>query len=279
MSETSNNYITLESHYYGLSGAAIKYQTRNSCAESTGRILERIGHILFPGEEVQVYVLPAEDGCHLDRFWIKAQESPIAATGVLVTFFGTVVILPGQISQIITDTSTRSLNESQIRTNDSQEELNRLQAEALKSDLDERLGNNSVTTEQCLAVVENAEIRRGKNKLFRQLHSDSEINSEKFVAKSGNEVITEIDIHREQFESYIEPIVNEESEVVIEVSAIIEIIGPITRQSQSGHGIKWKGLYHGEDLTYQERVVLSAAEAIEFYISDNLNGGLLDGIE
>lgn len=190
----------LESHYYGLNGSAIKYLTRNICADATAKILEEVAATLFPNEKIEIYVLPAQDGCHLDSFWIKAKK-PL---GVITVTAGTLLLYGTQVSQLFTDASTRELGKSQIQVNQSQEELNKLQIEQLKKEADKHSPETEITADQLQKVFESQEIKRNRNRHFRQLQADGEIKKEKFVAKSGETVISEKTIESVDFGKYIE---------------------------------------------------------------------------
>ncbi|MCK4635363.1 MAG: hypothetical protein KAT32_00715 [Candidatus Moranbacteria bacterium] len=188
MNEVLENSAILESHYYGKNGSAIKYQTRNICSDATAKILEEMAKILFPKEDVRIYVLPAKDGCHQDSFLIKFSKNPMAVTisGILLT------ALLAHLSP---------LTQSTIKVNNSQNELNELEMK-LKKDLDKNDVRDADSKIE--ALIKNDEIKENTDRHFRQLQKDSEIIKEKFIAKSENEVIAEKTIERDDFKKYIE---------------------------------------------------------------------------
>jgi len=168
--------------------------------------LEELAKKLFPEEEIEVYVIPAQDGCHQDSFWIKVKENPLV-TGLLIAFFSAVATLPNHISQIVTDSSTRQLNKSQI-------ELNALQAEQIKAELDKNIPDNKITLEQCRSLLTSEEIKKQRSRHFEQLQVDGEIKKEKFVAKAGmNKVLQEKTIESIDFPKYVESLPPSESTI------------------------------------------------------------------
>lgn len=184
----------LENHYYWSNGPAIKYQTRNICSESTAKILEELAKILFPDEEIEIYVIPAKDWCHQDSFLIKVWKvinSPmvVAVSSVLLTAY-----------------FAYPLTNSQIQVNQTQIELNKLEIEKLKIELDKTIPKNNITDEQYKKIITNSEIKKNKNRHFEQLRDDYDIKQEKIIAKQNNKVTFEKTIERKDFLQYIEVI-------------------------------------------------------------------------
>lgn len=224
MTSFSDESAILESHYYGANGSAIKYSTRNICAESTAKILEELATILFPQEEIEIYVIPAQDGCHQDSFWIKVQNNTLA-TGLMIAFFTAVATLPSHISQIITDTTTREMNRSQT-------ELNLLQAEQIKSQLNEIIPDNNISIDQCQSILTNREIKKQRSRHFEQLKTDGEIRKEKFIAKNNaNDILQEKVIESIDFGDYIGDSCSTESTIkIVEKIHKLTVIQPVNER-------------------------------------------------
>lgn len=219
----------LESHYYGINGAAIKYTTRNICSDATAKILEEIAKILFPNEEIEIYVIPAKDGCHQDTFWIKNKDA--IKVGVIISAFGIIIGLPIMISNLMTDSSTREMNESQIQTNQSQDELNKLQIEQIKKEMNEKVPNNNITIEQCQKLVSDYEIKKNTSRHFERLQIDGEIRKEKFVALDINKkVIDERTIESIDFPKYIQQIPETKTIKIIEKIHELTVIQPVNKK-------------------------------------------------
>ena len=197
-------WAILENHYYGINGPAIKYSTRNICADSTAKMLEELARILFPDEQIEIYVIPAKDWCHQDSFWIKNKDALITWTIVAIAW--AVFIIPWQISQIITDASTRRLNESQIQVNQTQKELNELQINELKFSTKQAIPSNNITDEQFGKVISSQEIKKQKNQHFQQLQKDTDIQKEQIIAKQNDRIIFDKTIESIEFPNYVEDV-------------------------------------------------------------------------
>lgn len=194
MEDILKYWTILENHYYSTNGSAIKYETRNICADSTAKILKELWKILFPNEEIEIYVIPAQDWCHQDSFLIKVWKvinSPIivAISSVLLTAY-----------------FAYPLTNSQIQVNQTQIELNNLEIEQLKKELNKTIPQNNITDEQYEKIVLSSEIKKNKNRHFEQLRDDSDIKQEKIIAKQNNQVTFEKTIERKDFLQYIEVI-------------------------------------------------------------------------
>lgn len=232
--ETTLQYnIILENHYYSTNGSAIKYNTRNICADSTAKIIEELWKILFPNEEIEVYVIPAKDWCHQDNFWIKIWKLTNNATFATVSWV------------LLTAYFAYPLTQSQIQVNQSQIELNNLQKEYLKKELNEINPKNNITDEQYEKIVTNTEIKKNKNKHFEQLRDDSDIKFEKIIAKQDNQITFEKKIERKDFLQYIEVIPKINTIKTIEKIHHLKIIKPVNDEEYKDlmwivEDINWK---------------------------------------
>lgn len=204
MEQSIKYWAILENHYFGINGPAIKYSTRNICSDATAKMLEELAKILFPDEEIEIYVIPAKDWCHQDSFWIK-NKNPLITWAILAVVWA-VFIIPWQISQIITDTSTRRLNESQIEVNQTQKDLNELQIQELKKTTNQIMSNNNITNEQYKKIIESYEIKKQKNQHFQQLQKDKDIKKEQIIAKQNDSIIFDKTIESIEFPNYIEDV-------------------------------------------------------------------------
>lgn len=192
MTELSEYSTRLESHYYGLNGSAIKYTTRNICADATAKILEEMARILFPNEEIEIYVIPAKDGCHQDNFWIKFKNVTNNAT------FATVVCV------CLTAYLGQPLTKATINYLEANTELAKKQATQIKEKIEQVMPHFNISDEQCKSLVESTTIKKNRNTHFEQLRTDKEIKKEKFIAKSNGKIVTKKTIESIDFSDYIE---------------------------------------------------------------------------
>lgn len=194
MENTIKYWAIIENHYFGISGAAIKYTTRNICADSTAKILEELAKILFPNEEMEIYVIPAKDWCHQDSFWIKFGKVTNNSTFATIAW----VLLTAYFSY--------PLVASQLTLNKSQEELTRIQIAQMKQTINKEVPSNKVTDEQYKQVVLNQEIKKQKNQHFQQLQKDTDIRKEQIVGKQDGKIIFDKTIESIEFPNYIEDV-------------------------------------------------------------------------
>ena len=151
-------------------------------------MLEEIVSILFPYEKIEIYVIPAKDGCHQDNFWIKITNNNTTATiiGVLITAF-----------------FAYPLTYSQIKVNKSEEELNQLLIEETRARIEAENLDSRITDEQYRRLIESPIIKNNRSKHFKQLQDDLDIQKEEFVAKYDQNTIQKKAIPREEFGNYI----------------------------------------------------------------------------
>lgn len=249
-------WLVLENHYYWINWSAIKYDTRNICAESTAIILEELWKILFPSEEIEIYVIPAKEGCHQDTFWLKNKDE--LKVGAILSVIWWILILPWQISQIITDNSSRELNNSQIKLNKTQEALNLLQIKKLKAELNKSVPENTITDEQYQKVIASPEIKKHKNRHFEQLQKDSDINKETIIVRKNDKISFQKTILRKDFLEYIEDIPKTNTIRIIEKIHHLTVI-----KSVNDEEYKWL-MWLFEDIQWSDKFYLHMSDE-EFY--------------
>ncbi len=211
MEDSIKFWTILENHYYSSNGSAIKYSTRNICADSTAKILEELAKILFPDDEIEIYVIPAQDWCHQDNFWIKIGNITNNATVATISWV------------LLTTYFAYPLVTAQI-------ELAWLESEKLRRELNQNNPEYNITNEQYNEVFKNNEIKKNKNKHFEQLRDDKDIIKEKIIAKQNNKIIFEKTIHRENFIDQIETIENSYTTKVIEKIHHLTVVKPVNEE-------------------------------------------------
>ena len=134
-------------------------------------MLEELAKILFPDEEIEIYVIPAQDGCHQDNFWIKIGK--ITNNATFATISG--VLLAAFLAS--------SLTRSQIELNQSQEELINLQIQQAKLELKKQNIDVLPSDTQLKQVVTSQNIKKAKSQYFSQLQKDTDIIKDQIIAK------------------------------------------------------------------------------------------------
>lgn len=273
MNNSNNLLATLESHYYGINGSAIKYKTRNICSDATANILKELSQILFPEFEVEIYVLPAKDGCHQDTFWIKLKNGTNNPMLVAVT------------TVLLTALLTKSLTESQIDVNKSQEELNQLEITRIKNKLSLVQIDTKISDDQCLQIVESEEIKKQTSRHFEQLQLDGEIEKETFISRNEHKkIISETTIESINFSKYITSFTPTEISKTIEKIHSLIVIQPVNERQHKNliwtvEDVKRKekfGVYMSDESFYElhfENIIgLTSLIARVRYTFDIVNG-------
>lgn len=246
MWDVQKYWIVLENHYYWNNWSAIKYDTRNICAESTAIILEELWKILFPSEEIEIYVIPAKDWCHQDSFLIKVGK--ILNSPMIVT-----------ISWVLLTVYFASpLTQSQLNVNTTQLEINKLQIEKLKAELNKSVPENTITDEQYQKVIASPEIKKHKNRHFEQLQKDSDINKETIIVRKNDKISFQKTILRKDFLEYIEDIPKTNTVRIIEKIHHLTVI-----KSVNDEEYKWL-MWLFEDIQWSDKFYLHMSDE-EFY--------------
>ncbi len=261
-------FVILESRF-GLSveeSNSILANTRNRCSQDLVEIIQKIAHILYPEEEFEIYFLPSEPGSFRDIIKFAKKHPKGSAIVGSVTII-TAVISTSVAYLVYNDSHESHKHDKKMWIIEDVKKCMELAQQ--KAELSEDFNVNGFPQEKIDEVCQNLSLQRKKNDRYRVLKNDANITEEETILKtSSGEILSTNNVARENFEDYIEPIVKEEGLINLEVEGIIELLGPVLKQRKEGGGIRWKGIYHGDDIRYKELQVFADGESINFYMQD-----------
>jgi len=248
-------FITIESHF-GVPDNTIRANTRNRCSEDLVQIIREIAMMLYSDEELEIFLLPPQNGSYTDIIKI------VSGTAITVTTVGTFTFayltykdthkehLHSEIIQVVDDTS---------------------KCLALKQQLYE-LGQSyeieNIPDDKLSEVCGSLKLKKLKNDRYKTLLEDDMICSEMTLVKNSNDnIVAQKKVDRIDFEKLIEAL-PEETYSKDSFEGVIELISPILMQKKEGKGIPWKGIFYGEDIKDRGIEIISNGEEVHFYMQD-----------
>lgn len=266
-----NEFITIESHFglATLEGASenhsILARTRNRCAQDLVEMINEISSILYPEEEFEVYFLPSEPGGFRDILKIVRKYpkgAVIAGMTILCTVAGTTI-------GYLTYKDSHENHEHDKKMWIIEDVKKCIELEKEKANLDEEFDISNFPQDKIDAVCGSLELQEKKNSRYRTLKNDDNITEEETILKNdSNDILMIKKVDSINFDKYIAPIVKEEGFVSLETDGLIELLGPVVRQRKEGGGIKWKGIYHGNNVIYEDKIIFTDGEGVDFYMQD-----------
>ncbi len=265
-------FVTIESHF-GLvipEGASnnhsILAKTRNRCAQNLVEMFYEIATILYPEEEFEIYFLPSEPGGFRDIFKI-VQKYPKGAAIAGITILCTVA---GTTLGYLTYKDSHESHEHDKKMWIIEDIEKCLKLEQEKSNAEEEFDISNFPKDKIDAICGNLELQRKKNDRYQTLKNDDSITEEETILKNdSNDILMIKKVGSSDFKEYITPITIEEGFINLETNGLIELLGPVVRQRKEGGGIKWKGIYHGDDIAYKDKIIFTDGDGIDFYMQDD----------
>lgn len=265
-------FVTIESHFGLLIPAedsenhSIRVITRNICSQKLVEIITQVSSILYPDEEFEIYYLPSEPGGFKDIFkFVKKHPGKTALVGNITTL----ATVAGVVIAYLNYKDDHEKHEHDKKMWIIEETKNCLELAQQRNDLSERYDINNFPQEKIDQVCNNLSLQRKKNDRYRALRDDEDIINEEIVLRTDKEgILMKKTVNQENFEEYIQPIEIEEGFIKLEIEGIIELLVPVLKQRREGGGIKWKGIYHGDAIYYEQRKVLEEGDGLDFYMQD-----------
>lgn len=268
METTKQNqeFVLIENHF-GVPGHLIRATTRNRCSSDYVEMLEEMVAILYPEEEFEIYLLPSEPGSYKDIIkFVKKHKKTIGVAGAVA---GGTIAAGGLLVAYLNYRDSHAdhvHNESMWIVDDTQKCL-ALQKEV--NELKEKYTIENFPEEKLKEVCGSLALKKKKNNVYSTLQSDDMIESNEITLKDQtDQVVASSTAKRNEFSSYIEPIIDQKFSLE-NVEGIIEIISPVVRQKQEGRGISWRGTYYGNDIVFQNISILKNGDDIDFYMQDS----------
>lgn len=253
--------IEIENHF-GVANHCIRAETRNDYYENYISIIKEISSILYSDKEFELYFQTPEIGSYKDviRFIEKNK----------ITLIGSAVIaVSGMFFAYLNyrDTHDQYLYDKGMRILDTTSKCLEL-----KNKLEE-LGQNyvidGVDDLKIDQICRSISLQKKKNSLYETLVNDKSVENNEIIIKDNNgTLINSSNITKEDFSSYINPLIDEDY-LVENISGLIELNSPVFKQKKDGRGIPWRGTYFGEAVIYKEFPILNNNEDIDFYMQDN----------
>ena len=247
--------VTLESRF-GVPENFIRANTRNKCSQDLAQIITELAIILYPDEELEVYLLPTEDGSYIDIVKI------VSGTAITVS---TVGVFAFQILTYI-DSHKEHIHSERMQVIDDTSKCF-----ALKQQLKELNGSydiDNISEEKINKVCGSLKLKKLKNDRYKALIEDDMVSSDETILKNHEkQIVLQKKVKRIDFEKHIEVLLEEEYSKE-DYEGIIELISPILRQKREGKGIPWKGTFYGEDVNEKGVNILSNGEEVNFYMQD-----------
>ena len=243
----------LESHIW-VPWGAILLNTRNICSKELVWIIYRTSKILFPEEKIEVYILPAEHGCYLEK--IKVIWGTISLVSIL--WFVWWVLTYKDSHQEAIDSHQEHQLEMMKKCLDIYDDI-----------WDEWSTDLVIDQEKISELCEDHWIRKMKNHRLQTMIGDENIQYEETVIKvDNNQILYKKKIERKSFEKMIVPL-SEDKEILIEdVEWTIELISLVVKQKKSW---KWKSrqwVYYWDDIVSNWLSVLLNGDELSFFMQD-----------
>lgn len=260
-------YITIESHFGLLDpkSHSIRAYTRNKYSDSIVTMFGEISQILCPEEDFEIYFLPPKHGSYKDIIRI-VRKNPIKTIVGTATLTATVT---GVLFTYLTYRDTHETHEhekSMWSVDDMSKCLSLMES---KVNLEKEYDLSGFPEEKINKICGNLLLRKRKNDIYQTLKDDETITNEEIILKGQDgSVLQSEKIEHNDFEKYIVSI-PAETAMIDNVNGIIELDAIVIRQRKEGKGVQWRGVYYGNTVTNNGRVLLSDGEAIGFYMQDN----------
>jgi len=258
------NFLTIESHF-GVPQNLIRVRTRNKCSDDLVGIIKIIASILYPGEEFEIFLLPAEDGSYKDVIkLLKNVKSEILKTPIVaLTTIG--ILTVGILTY--TDSHAEFLHSKKMWVIDDTAKCLSLKEQIAKLSNEYEIEN--IPDEKIKEVCGNIELKKFKNDRYKVLQNDEMISSDETIIKNPeSEIIYRKRVDRSEFDMCIEPLPENEEYRIENLEGVIELISPVLKQKKEGKGITWRGIYHGENIQERGIDILLDEEAVNFYMQD-----------
>ena len=257
----NDDYSTIEMHF-GMPGHAILANTRNKCSVNLVNMIQEVAEILYPEDEIEIYLLPSQEGSYRDTIKFVKKHKLGTAVGSIVALGGlTVAILTYKDSHEAHVHAREGwvLEDTQKRLN-LKEKLSQLQIDYEVAGIEE---------DKIKQICGNLNLKKRKNEIYSVLQKDESIESQEFILRNNEEVlIYQNTIPKSDFSNYIEPVPLDPRVLLEDREGSIELISPVVRQEKNGKGVPWKGVYYGDDIKIHSIPVLSNGDRFEFYMQD-----------
>ena len=258
------DFLTIESHF-GVPGNLIRSHTRNKCSDDFVGIISGIAKILYPEEEFEIYLLPAEDGSYTDiiRIFNNAKKELRKNPIIIVT---TVGILAVSLLNYA-DTHSQHLHDEKMQVVDDTAKCLSLKQQI--AELSKQYEIEELPEEKLNEVCGNISLKKLKNDRYKTLQEDEMVSSDETIVKnSKSEIIFVKKVERDDFECHIEALPENEKYLKQNLEGVIELESLVLRQKKEGRGIQWRGFYFGDDIKERGINIISNNEEISFYMQD-----------
>ncbi len=256
----TTDFITIESHY-GVPNKQIRAFTRNKCSSDLTEIIKLIASHLYPDEEFEILLLPAEPGSYKDVLKIIKKKPLETAT----TVFALGALVVGVLTY--SDTHAEHVHYEKIQVVDDIQKCLALKEQI--ENLKENYEVNNIPEEKIKEVCGDLTIKKLKNDRYRILQDDDWIAYEETVLKdSSNNEVSKKYIARADFHKYIEALPENEEYSHENIEGVIELVSLVVKQKKEGKGIAWIGIYHGDSIITRGITILEKGEQINFFMQD-----------
>lgn len=248
-------FITIESHF-GVPDNLIRPNTRNRCSKDFVEIISGIGKILYPDEEIEIYLLPSEIGCYKDIIKVINKNA-----GILWV-----------LSLIFTGISYIDNHQDHIHTEKMEVVEDTAKCLALKEQIAKLSTNyklDNIPDDKINEICWDITLTKLKNDKYQTLQNDDMIENEETVLKdSGENILFKKKVEKKDFQKYIEILPENEDYQKDNLEWIIELIALVVKQKKEWKGIAWKGIYYWEDVKERGVDILLNGDEISFYMQD-----------
>lgn len=259
--DTVENFITIETHF-GVPEHFIRADTKNRYSENIVAIIQEIALILYPDDKFEVYLLPSEPGSFKEIIkFVNKHKLSVAA--------GSVMTIGGLVLGILTykDSHEKFIHDKRMQIVDDTQKCLELKKNIDNIGLDYTIEN--ISEEKIKIACGSLNLKKRKNDIYNTLKNDDMIeNNETFLKDSTGSSVLSKKIEKNEFPEYIELIADQKYSNE-NVEGIIELISPVLKQKQDGKGMTWRGIYHGENIIFNEISILQNEEVFDFFMQDS----------
>lgn len=257
---TLSHFITIETHF-GTLEHYICAETRNKCSEDLVVILEEIATTLYPEESFEIFLLPSEKGSYRDIIKFVKKHKVGSAAGAVIAV-GTLVL--GYLNY--SDTHEAHIHNMDVAIIDDTRKC--IELRKMLEDLDEEYHIENISEEKLVKICGNISLKKRKNDFYNTIKKDQLIKSNETIMKNDSgKLLFSKQIDRDDFPQYIEPIPDQKYSGE-NIEGVIELISPVMKQKKEGKGIAWRGTYYGDDIIWNNILILGKGEDIDFYMQD-----------
>jgi len=255
------DFITIETHF-GVSGHFIRADTRNKCSEDIVSMLREVSRVLYPDDTFDIFLLPPQPGSYRDIIKFVKKHKIGTTVGVAITVGGLVL---GYLNY--KDSHETHLHDEKMWVVDDATKC--LELQGMLENLGKDYEIEGISDEKILEVCGNLNLKRRKNNFYNTLQGDGMIKNNETILKDAQSNFAFTNkIERSDFAKYVEPILDTKY-TSDNNEGLVELISPVVRQKKEGRGIAWRGTYFGEDIYFNDIVILNNEDDIEFYMQDS----------